>query len=233
MKKKYYKYFNHLDACWYGTVDNMNKPIKKISNSACFWALTRGAVEGNTAKIIIYCPKQYMGYDENIIKRWVDLLTENGFQISYDGFVENSVNNESKSSEKYYFSIDIDKDSNKFVINGTLNLIRYLWLQYGAWIPDRCLQIMEENPEKDFLTAMQEAHYLGDYDGNAGKDGYSYLNTNHCLKGDTGAKNFAPDSIITKDTFDKRCITWGSFFQNSQQHSLTSSWGSNSGTGSY
>lgn len=116
-------------------------------SSACFASIFHTIPETAVA-CYVWHPADSMGYGEEEIRHWIADISELGFECEYMGEWDN----------KAFFRIDIAKMETKNQFCSTLTLIRCLYEQGSARIPDLYFQALEENPNMDKFEALQNAH---------------------------------------------------------------------------
>lgn len=113
----------------------------------CFASITYLPIPTDTTLIEVYIPKKYVPYSENYVKRWIDLLIEFGFNVSYKGIKETLVHysrwtyptKPAETGDCYYFHVPVNEakgiNSKRVELNSLLILIRYLWENGNSRIP--------------------------------------------------------------------------------------------------
>jgi hypothetical protein len=125
----------------YGTV-----LFSEIENQ-CFSGLTYNPIPSNVAKIEVTWPLEKIPYDEPVIVRWIDHISEMGFTniVRFEG-------------GEAVFAIDVAQYKWKRHLGSTLMLIRALWEMGVCLVPELYFDLLRKKRSIDKFTALQIAH---------------------------------------------------------------------------
>lgn len=126
------------------------------TNEACFSAVTYGSVGPSVTHFVAFQEKKVVPYDAPGVKRWCEDLRELGFPI-----------HESETKEFWEFTVAFSDMISKLHLNSTLQLIRCLYENDGiSQIPARYFEMIDADPKRDKLEAIQLAMKVGDFNYN-------------------------------------------------------------------
>lgn len=143
------------------------------TNQVCFSDVTYGSIDPSVSHFVAFQEKEIVPYYDKEISRWCKDLRELGFPVQ-----------ESKTLKFREFTVAISDFISKVHFNSTLQLIRCLYENDGiSRIPARYFDMIDADPNRDKLEAMQLAMKVG------------YFNYNH-----------TPTSQHTPGTIDKETL---------------------------
>lgn len=155
-----------------------------LYTGACYSAITyEDAIKERSKNIWLFQNVNNLSFKEREIRRWLDDLNEMGFPNHFE-LLDNSY---------LVVRLDLAEFKGKIHLSSTLMLVRLIW-ENGS-ILDKYLMTMDEIPDGDKFSAMQQAHI----DGVAVRKGYNTLNTNHIVTTGSGGK-------IDKEVLFKRFL---------------------------
>jgi hypothetical protein len=165
---------------WFKCLGKGDKLIQDYPNAACYGAITNQIPKG-TETICVYREMKMVPYSDESISRYTYDLNDMGFPCSVGegkaGYIYINVRTEDYKSKTHLFS--------------TLTLLRLLWESGMNKVPEIYFQLMDEDPARDKLDAIQRAH----------KTKGIYTNGGHCVTFNGNGGNIDKETLFAR--FDK------------------------------
>lgn len=220
MEFKYYKDAPVNHNVWFKLIDADGKLVDDFPGYACFGEITHGFDE-NAAMVQVYQQKRLVPYSRVEIQRWINDINEMGFpcffeeeldptlsmigdylrQTVHDGIEDMGLMMMRhglplpKSHHNFFVNTHDYEDKNHFF--STLSLIRCL-IQSGInKVPEEYFKLMDENPQRDKLEAVQIAHRIVTCKRKP-YDPKLYAPTDHMVTFDGNGENITKDALMAR-----------------------------------
>ena len=131
----------------YCLLNNKNEIVLDVVNYQCFSHITFGVLPKEAILIKVRQPIAKIPYSWEVIQLWIKEINEFGFFCSVE-LIDQTV----------FFTLEIKNFLSKHHMTSTLQLLRCLFEDGIAYVPDIYFTLIKNNPSINKFFALQKAH---------------------------------------------------------------------------